>query len=118
MDKRSQIPDMSGPGTLLNKGFGKQKIKVKSLAHEPVFRRRLDIWYPGIKTDIKLCTTSSNKDSTIYPMLFYKYKEVFPAATIAEGLTEGRYWWWIETKDAKYPAKAQGRFLQQKTSLH
>ena len=51
-------------------------------------------------------------------MLFYKYKEVFPAATIAEGLTEGRYWWWIETKYAKYPAKAQGRVLQEKISLH
>ena len=51
-------------------------------------------------------------------MLFYKYKEVFPAATVALGPTEEHYWHYIWTKDAKRPAKAQGSFLQQKISLY
>ena len=45
-------------------------------------------------------------------MLFYKYKEVFPAATVALGPTEEHYWECIWTKDAKQSEKHRAVFYK------
>lgn len=48
-----------------------------------MFRSRLDVWYPGIKTDIKLLTRGS-EGPVLFSNVVLQIGEVFVVATVTE----------------------------------